>query len=435
MAISLALAPLVAVGQEKGPPQILFKNVRIFDGKSARLAEGMNLLVTGNKIAAVSKEPIATAEAALVIDAGGRVLMPGLIDAHTHPTFCLTIDELRKADDFYVALRAADEAKKMLYRGFTTIRDTAGPSFGLKRAIDEGVVAGPRIYPCGAAISQTAGHGDFRRRPDRSRRWGGRLDRLEDLGLMILADGRDEVLAATREQLRLGATQIKLMAGGGVVSEFDPLDVNQYLEDELKAAVDAAADWGTYVTVHVYNSRGATRAINAGVKCIEHGHLLDEATMKLMADKGIFLSTQVVLFQQPIDGLDEVRLAKGKQVLEGMSAMFGLAKKHNVKVCFGTDLVCSARLMAMQSKELTARLAWYTPLEVLRQATSSNGELLGLCGRRNPYGKVGVIEVGAMADLLLVNGNPLENLKALEDPEKNLLVIMKDGKIYKKLLP
>src|SRR5262249_4362665 len=150
-------------------------------------------------------------------------------------------------------------------------------------------------------------------------------------------------------------------------------------------------------------------------KCIEHGHLMDEAALKLMADKGIFLSTQVVLFQQAIDGLDETRLAKGKQVLEGMSVMFRLAKKRNVKICFGTDLVCSSKMMALQSKGLTARLEWFTPVEVLRQATSTNGELLALSGRRNPYGKLGVIEVGALADLLLVNGNPLENLKLLED--------------------
>jgi imidazolonepropionase-like amidohydrolase len=434
----LAIATNLAAGQEKHEPPagpVLFKNARIFDGKSERLAEGMNLLVVGNKISKVAKEPIAAPEGATVIDAGGKVLMPGMIDAHTHPTLCLTADEMQKADDFYIALKAADEANKMLYRGFTTIRDTAGPSFGLKRAIDEGIIDGPRIYPCGAAISQTAGHGDFRNRPDKPRRWGGRLNRFEQLGLMTLADGRDEVLAATREQLRLGATQIKVMAGGGVVSEFDPLDVSQYLEDELKVAVDAAADWGTYVTVHAYNPTSIARAVKAGVKCIEHGHLIDEPTMKLLADKGIFLSTQVVLFTLPIDGLDDARRAKAKQVVDGTSIMFRLARKYNVKVCFGTDLVFSSKIMAFQSKELTARLEWFSPVEVLRQATSINGELLALSGRRNPYGKLGVVEAGAMADLLLVNGNPLEDLKLLTDPEKNLLVVMKDGRLCKKTLP
>jgi imidazolonepropionase-like amidohydrolase len=432
---SLALSPGQAAGQEKKghAKSVLFRNVRIFDGKSDRLTERMNLLVVGDKIDQVSKKPITPPKGATVIDAPpASVLMPGLIDAHVHLMIPLTIAEMQKSDDSYITLRAADEAKKMLHRGFTTVRDTGGATFGLKRAIDEGLIEGPRIFPSGAAISQTSGHGDFRKRPDRARRWGGNLDRFEQLGAMVLADGRAEVLAATREQLRLGATQIKLMAGGGVASEFDPLDVSQYLEDELKAAVDAAADWGTYVTVHAYNSTSVTRAINAGVKCIEHGHLIDETTMKQLAAKGIFLSTQVWLYKQPIKGLDPARHAKQQQVVEAMSVMFRLARKHKVKVCFGTDVIFSRDIFADQAKELKARKEWYSPAEILRQATSINGELLALSRRRNPYGKLGVIEVEALADLLLVNGNPLTDLGLLEQPEKNLLVIMKGGTICKK---
>jgi imidazolonepropionase-like amidohydrolase len=423
-----------AVGQdtkEDRKTAILFKNARVFDGKSDRLLDGVNVLVVGNKIARCSKEPIKAPEGAIVIDSEGRVLMPGLIDAHVHLMLPMTIEELQKSDDSYISLRSADEAKRMLYRGFTTVRDTGGATFGLKRAIDEGLIQGPRIFPSGAAISQTGGHGDFRKRPDRHRRWDGKLDRFEQLGLMTLADGRDEVLAATREQLRLGATQIKLMAGGGVTSEFDPLDVSQYLEDELKAAVEAAADWGTYVTVHAYNPRAINRAITAGVKCIEHGHLMDEATLKRLAEKGVFLSPQVMIYQQPFAGLDEAREAKRRQVVEGMDVMFRLAKTHKVKVCFGTDVVFSRDLFSRQAKELTAREKWFTPVEILRQATSTSGDLLALSGRRNLYGKLGVIEEGALADLLLVRGNPLDKLSLLEDPD-NLVVIMKDGKIYKR---
>jgi imidazolonepropionase-like amidohydrolase len=434
----LALLSEHATGQEKKEPPktaVLFQNAKIFDGKSDRLLEGMNLLVEGNKIAEYRDSPIKAPPGATVIDAGGRVLMPGMIDAHVHLMLPMKIDEIQKADDSYIALRAADEAKKMLYRGFTTVRDVAGATFGLKRAIDERLIEGPRIFPSGAGISQTSGHGDFRTRSDKPRRWGGKLDRFEQLGLMTLADGREEVLAATREQLRLGATQIKLMAGGGVASEFDPLDVSQYLDDELKAAVDAAADWGTYVTVHAYNSRAITRAIHAGVKCVEHGHLMDEATVKLLAEKDIFLSPQVMIYQQPFAGLDSEREAKRRQVEKNMDVIFPLAKKHKVKVCFGTDLVFSQKLFARQSEELTARRRWFEPVEILCQATSINGELLALSGRRNPYGKLGVIEVGALADLLLVNGNPLEDISVLEDPKNKLTVIMKDGKICKNTLP
>lgn len=418
--------------EAKQPNAVLFKNVKVFDGKSDKLTANTSVLVVGNKIEKIGDD-IAAPKKATVIDAGGRVLMPGMIDAHVHLMIHMKIEDLQKADDPYITLRAADEAKRMLYRGFTTVRDMAGATFGLKRAINEGLIEGPRIFPSGAGISQTAGHGDFRNRPDKPRRWGGKLDRFEQLGLMILADGREDVLAATREQLRLGATQIKLMAGGGVASEFDPLDVSQFLEDELKAAVEAAADWGTYVTVHAYNSRAINRAIDVGVRCIEHGHLMDEATMKRMAAKGIFLSPQVMIYQQPFEVLDEAREAKRREVLKGMNSMFQLAKTHNVKVCFGTDVVFSRELFARQSMDLTARQEWFTPVEILRQATSTNGELLALSGRRNPYGKLGIIEKGALADLLLVNDNPLEKLSLLEDT-KNLIVIMKDGKIYKNTL-
>jgi imidazolonepropionase-like amidohydrolase len=203
----------------------------------------------------------------------------------------------------------------------------------------------------------------------------------------------------------------------------------------MKAAVDAAADWGTYVTVHAYNNRAITRAIRAGVKCVEHGHLMDDTTMKLMAEKKTFLSPQVMIYQQPFEGLDAGREAKRRQVLEGMDVMFRLAKKYNVNVCFGDDLVFSRKLFERQAEELIARTEWFKPVEILRQATSTNGELLALSGRRNLYGKIGVIEAGALADLLLVEGNPLEDLKLLVNAEKNLVVIMKNGKIYKKALP
>jgi imidazolonepropionase-like amidohydrolase len=221
-----------------------------------------------------------------------------------------------------------------------------------------------------------------------------------------------------------------------VASAYDPLDVSQYREQELKAAVDAANDWGTYVLTHVYNARGMQRCIAAGVKCIEHGHLTDEASMKLMAQKGVFLSTQVLTFLTELPGLSADHKGKLRQAQEGTDVMMRLAKKHGVKIAWGTDLIGDPRLLALAPKEFAARLKWFTPVEILRQATVTNGELLALSGPRNPYpGKLGVIAEGALADLLVIDGNPLENIRILEDPDKNLKIIMKDGKLYKNSLP
>ncbi len=323
----------------------------------------------------------------------------------------------------------------MLMRGFTSVRDMAGPVFGLKQAIDEGLVQGPRVYPSGAAISQTAGHGDFRWPTDLNKNFGGNVYATELRGLSFLADGKPQVLAAVRENLRLGATQIKVMAGGGVTSLYDPLDVSQFTAEELKAAVDAAEDWGTYVSVHIYNPTGIRRALEAGVKSIEHGHLIDEPTMKLVAEKHAFLSTQVFTFTQEQPGLNDVQIKRIHQWQEGTDLMMRLARMYKVKVALGTDLISDLKYQDQQNREFVERLKWFTPLEILKQATSVNAELLALSGKRNPYpGKLGAVEEGAYADLLLVDGNPLENLKLLEDPDKNLLVIMKDGKVVKNTL-
>jgi imidazolonepropionase-like amidohydrolase len=239
----------------------LFQNVRVFDGTAAELSGPVNVLVEDNLIARISADPIATEPGATLVDGAGGTLMPGLIDAHTHLVMStISIAELMTADPNYVMLRAGKAAEEQLLRGFTTARDMGGPTFGLKRAIDEGYVAGPRIYPSGAMISQTSGHGDFRRITDLPRR-DGDLDMSERYGYAAIADGPDEVLRRTREQLFQGASQIKVMAGGGVSSDHDPLDSSQYTEAEIHAAVEAAADWNTYVTVHAYTPDAIRKAI------------------------------------------------------------------------------------------------------------------------------------------------------------------------------
>jgi imidazolonepropionase-like amidohydrolase len=282
-------------------------------------------------------------------------------------------------------------------------------------------------------ISQTSGHGDFRELNERPRRFGGSLSRAELLGASILADGRDDVLTATRENLRLGASQIKVMAGGGVSSNYDPLDVTQYTLDELTAAVQAAEDWGTYVTVHAYTPRAVQRAIAAGVKCIEHGQLLDEETMKLLSQKGIWLSLQALDPAPPT--VSELNRKKKQQVVDGTDNAFKWAKQYNVKLAWGTDFLFFPSNNKNQNADILKLQKWLTPFEALKLVTHDNAELLTLSGPRNPYpGKLGVIEENAYADVILVEGNPLKDLSVVTDYANNFKVIVKDGKIYKNLL-
>ena len=417
----------------------LFQNVRIFDGKSGTLSGPSNVLVRGSQIERVATGPIPTDRSAttVLIDGGGRTLMPGLIDMHWHTMMVRpTPAALVTGDIGHLNLMAGAEATATLMRGFTTVRDVGGPAFGLKRAIDEGTVAGPRIFPSGAIITITSGHGDFRQPFEVPRILGAPQSRGEQTGAAMIADSPDEVRVRVREQLMLGASQIKLTAGGGVASPHSPLDASTFTEAELRAAVEAAENWGTYVTVHAYTSASIRRAIAAGVKCIEHGHLMDEPTAKLIAEKGIWLTTQAFPDEMaeafPPGSLER---AKALEVFAGTDRTYSLAKKYKIKTAFGTDVLFSQRLAQRQGELLTKLVRWYTPAETLVMATGTNAELLALSGKRSPYpGKLGVVEEGALADLLLVDGDPIANIELLEDPQKNLLVIMKDGKIYKNAL-
>jgi imidazolonepropionase-like amidohydrolase len=410
--------------------------VKVFDGTSDTLTASTSVLVVGNKVEKIGGG-LAAPEKATVIDAGGRTLMPGLIDAHWHAMLVRpTPTEALTWDVGYANLVAGAEATDTLRRGFTTVRDVGGPAFGLKRAVDEGVVAGPRIYPSGAIITVTGGHGDFRQPFEVPRAPGGARTRMEQIGGSLLADSPDEVRLRVREQLLLGATQIKLTGGGGVASPHSPLDATTFTEPELRAAVEAAENWGTYVTVHAYTPAAIKRAIRAGVRCLEHGHLMDEATAQLIAARGAWLSIQPF----PDDLADAFppgsqQRAKFSEVLAGMETAYRMARKHRLKTAWGTDILFSPALARRQGELLVKLGRWYTPAEALVMATGTNAELLALSGKRNPYpGKLGVVEEGALADLLLVDGDPLKNIKLIADPAKNFVVIMKDGKIYKGLL-
>jgi imidazolonepropionase-like amidohydrolase len=318
-----------------------------------------------------------------------------------------------------------------MMRGFTTIRDVGGPAFGLKRAIDQGVIAGPRIYPSGAMITVTSGHGDFRQLSDLPRTIGGLFTPMERNGGSIVVDSPDEVRLRAREQFMQGAVLLKLTAGGGVSSPHSPLDVTTFTEPELRAAVEIAENWGTYVAADAIR-----KAIAAGVKCIEHGFLMDEATAKLIAEKDIWLSLQP-LPELMRTGLREgsVERAKADEVWPGIGRTYELAKKYKIKTAWGTDVLFSRALAKQQGAILASLVRWYTPAEALVMATGTNAELLALSGLRNPYpGKLGVVEQGALADLLLVEGNPLENIDLVADPANNFKIIMKDGLIYKNTL-
>jgi len=420
----------------KQPNAILFKNVKVFDGKSDKVSGQTSVLVVGNKIDKIGVD-ISASEKATLIDASGRTLMPGMIDAHWHAMLVRpTPAEAISWDVGYANLVAGAEATDTLMRGFTTVRDVGGPAFGLKRAIDEGVVAGPRIYPSGAVITVTSGHGDFRQPFELPRTIGSARTRMEQIGGSLLADSPDEVRLRVREQLMLGASQIKLTGGGGVASPHSPLDVTTFTEPELRAAVEAAENWGTYVTVHAYTPASIKRAIAAGVRCIEHGHLMDEATARLIAERGVWLSIQP--FPEDManvfpPGSDQ--RAKFAEVLAGMEVAYRMARKYKLKTAWGTDVLFSQALARRQGELLAKLERWYTPAETLVMATRTNAELLALSGKRNPYpGKLGVVEEGALADLLLVDGNPIEDIKLIKDPAKNFVVIMKDGKIYKNLI-
>jgi imidazolonepropionase-like amidohydrolase len=427
-----------AARAEENPPAntraTLFQNVRIFDGRRASLSAPSNVLIKGNIIERISTQPIAAEAGVTVIAGHGRTLIPGLIDAHWHAMMIRsTPAEAIFGDVGYNNIAASVEATDTLMRGFTTVRDVGGPSFGLKKAIDEGLIAGPRIFPSGAVITVTSGHGDFRQLSELPRTIGGPPSRMEQIGGSAIADSPDEVRVRVREQLMQGASQIKLTAGGGVSSPFSPIDVSTFTEPELRAAVEAAGNWGTYVTVHAFTPVAIQRAVAAGVKCIEHGFLLDEATAKLLAEKGIWLSLQPLP-----EGLREgfpvgsVQRTKADEVWPGITRAYELAKKYKIKTAWGTDVLFSQALAQQQGAILASLARWYSPAQALAMATSTNAELLAMSGKRNPYpGKLGVVEQGALADLLLVDGNPLENINLIADPAKNFKVIMKDGRIYK----
>lgn len=418
------------------PGKLLFRQVRLFDGKGDSLRDAQ-VLVEGNKIATVDFANHAPPADAKIIECGGRVMCPGLIDAHWHALFAaLPLQVLLTADPGYINLAATVESRNTLLRGFTSVRDLGGPAFPLKQAIDDGLVAGPRIYPSGPMITTTGGHGDLRALSDLPRSPGGPLSAVERSGGAAIADNEGEVSLRAREQLLQGASQLKLVAGGGVSSPRSPLDVTTFSAAELAAAVGVARDWNTYVAAHAYAPQTIKRAVAAGAACIEHAHLMDEEAAQMMAEKGVWLSIQPFLSEADVPPMTGPSREKALAVIAATPGAYELARKHGLKTAFGSDLLFSAALTPRQGRMLAHLARWHSNADVLRMATSGNGELLALSNKRNPYpGKLGVVEAGAYADLLVFDGNPLDDIELVATPETSLALIMKDGREVKNVLP
>lgn len=455
----LVASPVIAA-QEPAEQYTLFTNANVFNGTDNELYRNYNVLVQGNKIVRVSDDVIETRDAQ-VIDVDGRTLMPGLIDGHVHIMINSDYGDIEAYEDpIDVGIKAAIVAKDFLMDGFTSIRDMGGPAFAVKRQIDAGRIIGPRIYPSGAFLSQTSGHGDFRHRfdPGFSINTRSDLSNWEKMGFGTVADGVPAVLKATRLNLRHGATQIKIMAGGGGSSLYDPIDTTQYLPDETCAAVQAAADWGTYVGAHIFTDRAINRGLDCGVKSFEHAFFASEKTYRRIAKEGGYVVPQMwglspELANNPNMPPDKIPLVKqlGEQYKDQGRVML----RAGVKVVFQSDWVGEIE-NAHRSRRY--EIYWRTKMfggdgfdgnfEVLKQLTSVAGELLAEAGPRNPAsGKLGVIEENATADLLIVDGNPLDDISAIggrevwyaqpapsESPIETIRLIMKDGVVYKNTL-
>jgi imidazolonepropionase-like amidohydrolase len=434
----------ISFATEEHPRQTLFINVRVWDGTSNDVSKVTDLLVENNIISQISSRVISTNDDATIIDGNGGVLMPGLIDTHTH--ISMRVPDRENSTPYDLAIASTLEARAALMDGFTTLREAGGPSFATKRFIDQGLIPGPRVYPAGAFISQTSGHADLRARNDRNfTLYGVQDSNMERMGVVIIVDGVDRVLAATRQNLMQGATHIKLMGGGGGASPYDPIDTTQYTVAEWKAAVDAASDWGTYVTAHLFYPKAIRRAINAGVKSLEHAFFADEETVKFITDNGVFISMNSwalspLLFQHP--SVVKSKFPAIRKAQAEAKNFVPWLKKNKTKVTFGSDGDTKARRY-----ELYWRAQLFgSNVEVLKHATSVAAELVALSGPRNPYpGKLGVIEEGALADLLIIDGNPLEDISLVggdenwfyegdPKPVDSIMVIMKDGEIFKNSL-
>ena len=409
--------------------RVLFSDALLFDGLTAELKEGMHVLVEESIIKEVSDRPI-TGDHDRRIDLAGRTLMPGLIDAHYH---CIAADpditKVERMPGSLLSQHARALLEATLMRGFTTVRDAGGADYGHALAVKSGLIKGPRLYFSGRALSQTGGHADFRGPHQDSIDCCFCAQRAGVFG--VIADGVPEVQRAAREELRRGATQIKIMASGGVASPSDPVWNLQYSEDEIRAIVWEAQSWRTYVMAHAYTPESISRCVTFGVRSIEHANLIDVPTARLCAEKDAFvvptLATYDALQRHGRDlGMPEVSMAKLAEVQSAGRRSLEILTEAGVKIGFGTDLL--GAMQEHQSDEFAIRAEVLPPADILISATSGNAELL------NAGGRIGSVVADAQADLIVVDGNPLADLALLQNQGAHLPVIMKDGAFMKDCL-
>ncbi len=431
-----ACSTMAAEDKEAKKVTTLIKNVTIFNGTSEKVIVGKDLLLVDNKIDKMIAAGSGGSDFDTIIDGKGGYLTPGLIDAHFHATLGLEAPVMAASATAYVQAIAISEIDDVLMRGVTTVRDTGGNVASIKRAINEGHLIGPRIYASQNILSQYSGHTDFRNPNVQPKEWGGPPDPMELSGVARLVNGEQQVLAAVRDNLYQGADQIKIAISGGVTSFNDPLYVKEFLPEEITMAVRAADDYGTYVMAHAHSADAIKRAVPLGVKSFEHISQADEKAIKMMAKAGVHATVSVLTPKQIMDTFPEgdVRHTKAQQAWDGTAQVMKWAKKHNLHISWGTDLLNSLELRELQLKDLTMHALWYSNAEVMIHATGNAGKTVALSGKRNPYGKLGVIEAGAMADILIYAKNPLEDISIIEDYKNNLKLIMKDGKLYKNTL-
>jgi imidazolonepropionase-like amidohydrolase len=401
----------------------LLQHASVLDADRGELLRDRSVLVVGETIAQVGEGNWSAGEAE-VIDVEGMTLMPGLIDAHVH-VFAITADLPAMAEwsPSYVTARSIQLLRGMLSRGFTTVRDVAGADYGIAEAVQEGLIDGPRIIFGGKALSPTGGHGDMRNRGRRSSE-----DMSGSIGLNRVCDGVTDVRVAARDEIRRGAHHIKLMLSGGIASPTDRIDSLQFSVEEIQAAVEEADAANIYVTGHAYTARAVSRGLEAGVRCIEHGNFMDEASIALFKKKDAFyvptLATYAVLAGQgPAAGLPAASVEKVEGVLEAGLRALELAHRHGLQIVYGTDLLGAMQVQQLSEFELRSQVQ--SPADIIRSATTVAARLLRL------EGKVGTVAVGADADLLVVDGDPTREVSIWKEHERHLKLIMKQGRIYK----